>query len=123
MSGDELHQFGADVRGDMDAVKIGGDAGGCEFGRMSPSQGRPGQRAVCIEDRHAQRPVAATSSSQELGNLGILLSEALDGLTPEARVPVEGLRRNAADQPGRQRRSVKKLSLAPGSRQPKQGQQ
>jgi hypothetical protein len=35
VSGDELDQFGADVRADMDAVEIGGDAGGCELSRMS----------------------------------------------------------------------------------------
>ena len=82
-------------------MEIGGDAGGCEFCRMSPSQCRPGQRAVGIEDRHPQRPVVARVAAalgQKLGNLGVLLSEAPDRLTPKARVLVEGVERDAVDQ-------------------------
>jgi hypothetical protein len=68
---------------------------------MSPSQCRPSQRAVGIEDRHPQRPVVprvAAALSQKLGNLGVLLSESLDGLTPKARMPVEGVEWDAIDQ-------------------------
>ena len=101
MSRDELHQFGADVCGDLDLVEIGRDPGGCEFCGMSPSQCRPSQSAVGIEDRHPQRPViarVAAALSQKLGNLGIFFSEAPDRLTPEARVLVEGVERDAIDQ-------------------------
>jgi hypothetical protein len=52
VSNDELHQFGADVRADMGAVELGGDARCREFCGMSSSQCRPGQRAVSIENRH-----------------------------------------------------------------------
>jgi hypothetical protein len=70
VSSDELDQFGADVSGDVDLVEIGRDPGGCEFCRMSPSHCRPGQRAVGIEDCHAQRPVVArvaVALSQKIG--------------------------------------------------------
>ena len=68
---------------------------------MSPPQGRPGQRAVGVENRDAQRAVvarAAAALGQKLGNLGVLSSEAPDGLTSEARVLVEGIERDAVDQ-------------------------
>ena len=60
--------------GDIDLVEIGGDADGCEFCRVSPMQSRPGQRAVGIEDRHAQRPVAGAAGmlGQELRDLDVL---------------------------------------------------
>jgi hypothetical protein len=45
-----------------------------------------------------ERGDTVTSNSQELGNLNMLFSEALDGLASEARVPVNRARRNAVDQ-------------------------
>ena len=77
MGSDELDQVGADLCGDMNLVEIGGNPGGCEFSRMSPSQRRSGQRAVGVENRRAQRAVvarAATALAQKLGDLGVLFA-------------------------------------------------
>src|SRR3984957_8615227 len=101
VSNDEPHQFGADVRANMDALEIGGATRAREFCRTSPSQCRPGQRAVGIENRHPQSPVVAGATaalSQKSGNLGIFFSEAPDRLTPKARVLVERVERDAIDQ-------------------------
>jgi hypothetical protein len=75
-------------------VEIGGGPGSCELCRVSPVQSEPGQRAVGIEDRHAQRRLAGAAHvlGQKLRDLGVLSNEASDGLQAETGVFVEGVR-------------------------------
>src|SRR5271166_6831986 len=56
-------------------------------------------------------------------DLGVLSSKAPDCLTPETRMLVEGIERNAVDQTRRRQGRLGELGLAPDGRQPKQGQE
>ena len=100
MRGHKLNQFDADARADFDLMEIGGDAGGRELCRLSPLQSWPGQRAVGVEDRHAERRVAGAPRMllQKLGDLGVLSSKPSNGLPPETGVLVNGAERDAIDQ-------------------------
>ena len=88
------------LEADFDLMEIGGDAGGRDLCRSSPLQSWPGQRAVGVEDRHAERRVAGALRMllQKLGDLGVLSRKPSNGLAPETGVLVNGAEGEAVDQ-------------------------